>query len=333
VLTSAGEPRPAQEIVVVYSIDPGFLLPCAVSVRSLVENFSAGHEPGYSLRILVYHDNTISADQFAGLREAALSGTRSVAIELRAFNFTLPAIRCEAPHWNNIETVAILILPALLEGESRALFLDADTMVVGSIVDLWNTELRGSPCACTLDFDGRSPNTGVMLYDIVEWNRRNLTGVLLDYVTHHRTFHVDQEPFAAVPDARFERLSRKWNYHGIDNWMYERFGGNLPVRDVRIVHFNGSPRPWFRDSPRAFAAEWLRYLRQTPFGNVALPKLAHRHFFSFRAPRLETRLRVAAASRRSLLVPYLVLRNLRMAYFYLRYLGSTRLSAVRVFGD
>ena len=262
------------------------------------------------------------------LSACATSTTRSIKLEVRTFDYDIPPLLCDAPQWNNIETVATLLLPDLLRAFNRALFIDADTLVVGDISELWDTDLEGKPCACVPDFDSTSPNTGLILYDITEWNRRNLTPKCLEYVATHRTFHVDQEPFTAVSGAEFKVLDLKWNYHGVDTWMVKHFGRNLATNDLRVIHFNGPPRPWFRKCPRRYAALWSQTFVQTPLRTRPLPELTERDFLSFRMSRLEIAMGRAFVRFRPILIPYLLLRKARMLSYYYRYRLSLRTAAV-----
>lgn len=312
------------EVVVAYSVNQAFLMPCAVSVTSLVRRFEASAATDHALRIYVFHDAVLSDADAQMLAACSTSSLRRVSLDVRLFNYRIPTLLCDAPQWNNIETVATLLLPDVLRDHDRLLFLDADTLVVGDIMDLWTIDLAGRPCACAFDCDERSPNTGVIVYDVAEWNRRDLTARCLTYVSTHRTFHVDQEPFTAVEGAEFLPLDLKWNYHGVDTWMYKQHGSNLPVDDVRIVHFNGPPRPWSKRCPRRYAGLWQAVFRQTPFRSAALPLLTMRDFLSFRVSPLEVQLSEAIARHKLYLLPYLVLRRLRMSAHYVRYWLSAR---------
>ncbi len=313
------------EVVVAYSVNQAFLLPCAVSLTSLVRRFEASPAAaGQALRIYVFHDAVLSDADAAMLALCARSAVRQVSVDVRPFDYRIPPLLCDAPQWNNIETVATLLLPDILRQHPRLLFIDADTLVVGDVMELWATDLGGRPCACVPDYDATSPNTGVIVYDVHEWNRRDLTNRCLTYVSTHRTFHVDQEPFTAVDGAEFLPLDRKWNYHGVDTWMYKRFGANLPADDVRILHFNGPPRPWHAGCPRRYARLWQAVYRQTPLAGAALPHLTMRDFLSFRMSPLEVYLGESIARHKLYLLPYLVLRRLRMTAHYVRYWLSVR---------
>lgn len=312
-------------VIVAYSINKEFLLPCAVSLTSLVREFEKDDQSSQlELHVYVYHNDTISQDEFRALQACAKSAVRSVHIELRSFNYKIPALLCDAPWWNNIETVATLILPEVLTGLKRAIFLDADTLILGGIADLWRTDLQGRPYGCVPDgppgaAGSRTPNTGVIVYDIEEWNRRELTSKALHYVTTYRTFHVDQEPLAAISEAEFTVLPLKWNYAGIDTWMYAAYGQNLPTPDIRVAHFNGPPRPWFACCPRKYSAEWYRHFLDTPFSSQTLPRLERGHFIAFRISRWERGCAKLAARHKLFLLPHSMLKKLRMSYQYNKY--------------
>jgi lipopolysaccharide biosynthesis glycosyltransferase len=152
----------------------------------------------------------------------------------------------------------------------RVLYLDADIVVVGSIAQLWNTDLGGALMGA-VDIPGSDQgvrrlgmrledgyfNAGVLLIDLPQWRATRGEITVLDYIrANPERVSYDQDALNACFRSRTKQLDYKWN---------------VIRRDARIIHFNGGTKPWsyFCDHPRR--AEYERYLRMTEWRNYVPP--------------------------------------------------------------
>jgi lipopolysaccharide biosynthesis glycosyltransferase len=166
----------------------------------------------------------------------------------------------------------------------RVLYLDSDIVVVGSVASLWRTDLQGALLGA-VDIPGSDRgvahlglcaedgyfNSGVLLIDLEQWRRTRALDTALAYVEANpdlMTRDVDQEALNACFHGRRKRLQYKWNAI----WLFFSESLSLPLeraeiefvrREARVIHFNGSSKPWsyFCDHPRK--AEYEKYLRMT----------------------------------------------------------------------
>lgn len=147
------------------------------------------------------------------------------------------------------------LLPDL---SGKVLYLDCDTLVVGPIVELFDTDLGGNPIALAPDVvnpaywrvislpEGKPYyNTGVALIDLDEWRKRRCTERLMDEIRspHGRNPLGDQDVIVRVLNGEIAGLDRRWNF--LSQYILLR-RKEVPV----IYHFSGNTlgRPWFTSS-------------------------------------------------------------------------------------
>ncbi len=165
----------------------------------------------------------------------------------------------------------------------RALYLDSDMVIVGSVAPLWNVDLGGALLGA-VDIPGSQRgvenlgmraedgyfNAGVLLIDIEQWRRTRALDEALDYVSanHARLRELDQDVLNACFHGRRKRLDYKWNV--IRPFFREPPVLPLPraeiqavLREARIIHFNGWSKPWTYLCNHPRKAEYEKYLRLT----------------------------------------------------------------------
>jgi lipopolysaccharide biosynthesis glycosyltransferase len=183
------------------------------------------------------------------------------------------------------------------------LYLDADTLVRKSPLDLVALELNGHTLAAVQDFgcsaialpngvagwrelglDGRLPafNTGFLLIDRAVWNSKRVEARSVDYLTRFSTriHYVDQDCLNATNAGDWHHLHPKWNYQALLEWD---FGGDrAPTfafidnesleearRDPAIVHYAGGLKPWLHDGETLpFFHEWRATLEETAWSGT-----------------------------------------------------------------
>ena len=173
----------------------------------------------------------------------------------------------------------------------RVLYLDSDTVVVGSLAPLWSTELEGALLGAVdipgslrgvdnlgMRADDGYFNSGVLLIDLGQWRRTGALHAVLEYVAanHERLRDPDQDALNGCFHARRKRLEYKWNAI----WPFFREPLALPLpraeieavrREARIIHFNGWSKPWSYLSPHPRKAEYEKYLRLTEWRDFVPP--------------------------------------------------------------
>ncbi|HEV7308732.1 glycosyltransferase family 8 protein [Ensifer sp.] len=172
-----------------------------------------------------------------------------------------------------------LVLPDLLGAkEGRLIYLDADTIVVDSLVPLLKLDMAGMPVAAAGDVseqdisrlklpDGtKTMNSGVLLIDIREWLSRDLSRACLEIVRSQaaRLKFYDQDALNIALVGQFAPLDRRWNVIL-----------HAHVDDPAIIHFT-------HDKPNSVRCQhvaqplYLQYRQATPWAKKALKPRWHK---------------------------------------------------------
>jgi lipopolysaccharide biosynthesis glycosyltransferase len=172
----------------------------------------------------------------------------------------------------------------------RVLYLDADIVVVDSIVPLWTTDLGGALMGA-VDIPGSDQgvtrlgmraedgyfNAGMLIIDLARWRADRSEEVVINYIRENPDrIEYDQDALNGCFHACTKRLDYRWNV--IRPFYREPLV--LPLgraeieairRDARIIHFNGGLKPWnyFCDHPRR--DEYQKYLRMTEWRDYVPP--------------------------------------------------------------
>lgn len=169
----------------------------------------------------------------------------------------------------SIATVVKLLLPQHLAGRyDTLLYLDADLLIEDDVGALFKLDMGGFAVAAVpsgrlwhdvtererderiahMGALGMTPpyrffNTGVMLIDVANWNRDDLTRRTLDFLRKHADicYLPDEHALNGVLDGHLLELSPIWNAKPA-GWRSVAAEDFHPV----IVHYFGAHKPWIR---------------------------------------------------------------------------------------
>ena len=231
------------EIVLVSATDDGYAMPLAVTVKSALERLAGG----WRVRLFVLDGGLRPAS-----REMLVNSWRDFPIDVHWLRPKLEELGdLMISEHVNVVTYLRLLMPRLLpEHVQRAIYLDADMLVLRSLSELWQADLREVACRAVQDVAapyidseialpqiercrphlaavkpirnyremGLSPtgayfNGGLMLADIDHWRRADLSAKMLACLrTHHE--HVlwwDQYALNAELAGNWRPLDPRWN--------------------------------------------------------------------------------------------------------------------------
>jgi len=220
---------------------------------------------------------------FADRIRRSFAGNSRVSIEFR--HFQVPA-DTHFPIVNNLSLDAYLRfwVHELLPGRSRAIYLDPDIIAIGPVDELWNTDLQGKvlgavpiPNSIRVQQHGMPPgskffNSGVLLLDLEAWAARHYRDRCLEYLRQYpeRALDADQDILNLVLIGDWLALDYKWNLinpfyrqsQALDLGMPQREVAAI-LADARMVHFNGSHKPWFYLDNHPRQRDYFRSLAET----------------------------------------------------------------------
>ena len=201
----------------------------------------------------------------------------------------------------DISAMARLFAPEVLpETVKRALYLDCDTIVRGSIRSLYRTDLKGSLAGMVMEPTvyeamresigfGRDEayfNSGVILMDLERWRREGTLQTLLAYYRDRggSLFACDQDTINGALRGRILSLETKYNF--FTNYRYFRYGtlkklcaayeqvGPGAFREAKknpvIIHYLGDERPWIAGNHNHYRRLYFWYLAKTPWKGMPL---------------------------------------------------------------
>jgi len=169
-----------------------------------------------------------------------------------------------------------ILMPELVPQElTRILYLDADTLCVGRLTDLYAHDLGTAPLAAAREGDGARKaqrigmrgtdyfNAGVMLIDLARWRSMQLTARVLDaWRTHGASFPLlEQDALNYVLDGDFAVLEK---HHVRLMDAFAPWDVDFAAEDT-IWHFLNEGKPWIRYADPRVREPYWQVVRNSPW--------------------------------------------------------------------
>lgn len=268
---------------IVLAADAAYAMPLATTLRSLTEN----NESAWPLNIHVIHDRFDDA-LMAKLISSLPSGSVTIGWH-QANPQHFAKDYAVLPHISKM-TYARLLLPSLLSDvRGKVLYLDSDTLVLGTLEALWNTDLAGQVLGAVRDpldskikagvpgLEGaplveRYFNAGILLIDLCRWRKEQISEHAIDYLDRHpNSPFSDQDALNWACEGLWSELAEKWNFQ----CQPEDDIASLPIASrPTIVHFVTGLKPWKPYSLSRSAGLYETYRSRTLFARSRRDRLA-----------------------------------------------------------
>lgn len=301
---------------VVYASDDGFCRHAAVSMFSLLD-----HNDGEDITLHVL-SNGICEEYRDRLRGIADGFGRDIYFyELQDFE---GAIRERVPGVDtgrfNITTLARLLIGSLLpESVERALYLDADTVVLQNLRELCAAPLAQCIAAAVPEptiypqvraeiglSDGDEYfNAGVMLFDLKKWRAEGMEEKGFAYYREKggKLPFNDQDILNHILKNRIAVLPQRFNF--FSNYHYFHYRTLIQMapwyagcetahsfheagRHPAVVHFAGDERPWYAGSMNYYRHAYRLYLNTTPWAGEPNEKGKRLYMLAYHLMNLAT---------------------------------------------
>ena len=285
-----------QTMHIVFSTDANYAPHTGAAIRSLRRS-----NPDSALCVWIL-DNQIGEDH----RNRFLRQQEEDAnLEIRFVDFAPYARQLQLNMlWNiSISSYARLFLPQMLpETVERALYLDCDTVVCGSLAELFRLELGDCLAAGVLDLssdevkvriglDTSVPyvNAGVLLFDLTRMRLEGTQQQFLDFLSHHngQVYHHDQGVINGVLHDRMMILPQKYNvmtplmtmkrsqiqrFYGLSEVFYPDDEILSAAAEPVIIHYTPcfSGRPWETGCSHPRKEIYLACKLESPWADVPL---------------------------------------------------------------
>lgn len=297
---------------VVYSTDDNYARHAGVSILSLVENNSEFDE------ITIYIiDNNISEENRAKL-STIISGYDRTVVFLKA------DVLCKELKTTDdfpVSGYARLFI-SQLEKVDKILYIDCDTIINGSLEELWNINVSDYMVAGVqdnpakymvsivgMDDNDRYINTGVLLINLNKWRETRIEESVLSMIDKFdgSVPHHDQGIINGICKGELLIIDPKYNMmpqfiqHSSNQIKslfnikdyYTQDELDRAKSNPVIIHFISKfyNRPWFMDCTHPYKKLYLKYLDKSPFSKELLePKVnrkrAARRFIFTKSPFL-----------------------------------------------
>lgn len=201
--------------------------------------------------------------------------------------------------WNSIVLARLILDKFLPEKMEKVLYLDGDTIVRGSLKELWNTDIEdyviGASIEPTVDKDRKKNlglelkpyyNAGVLLVNLKKWKQINAGKIILDYYKKNngKLFANDQDAINGSLSDNILTILPKYNFYNIFYQYPYNFLKKLmkPVEYIDkddfekcvenpiIIHYLGEERPWRTGNNHKYKDDYLKYLNKTPWKNQGM---------------------------------------------------------------
>jgi lipopolysaccharide biosynthesis glycosyltransferase len=263
----------------------------------MLHSLCTRHDPA---RVTVHFlsDETLPQDAHARLADHVRAlGAHWNALRVGGEGEQFPA----NPRFGRVAWYRVL-LPDRLPALDRVLYLDADTLVLAPLDELWATDLQGYAVAAVLnplypgmrdDFSARLGlpsltryfNSGVLLLNLQVWREQRLTQTVLEALAQGSWLGdwPDQNLLNRLLWRHCRYLPPRWN---AQNTLFELPARQLPFtpaqiaearRQPAILHFIGPYKPWHPLSRHPYRQRYFEHLSCTPWRNLPQAKPSWRH--------------------------------------------------------
>ncbi|WP_246091724.1 glycosyltransferase family 8 protein [Aliirhizobium smilacinae] len=239
---------------IVFAADAAFAAPLATALRSLAES----NMQAWPLDIHVLSEGM---DEATKQRIAGSMPENSAAIKWHSIETLSFASQFATRPGVSKMTFARLLLPRFLPATcDRALYLDADVLVLDTLEPLWDLNLDGAVIAAVPDYcldraaakSSPAPetslsveryfNAGMIFLDFEKWRSERISERALEYLDHFPTTeYADQDALNFVCDGRWKELQQTWNFQFDPSQVIAR---TLREQNLKIVHFVTNVKPW-----------------------------------------------------------------------------------------
>jgi lipopolysaccharide biosynthesis glycosyltransferase len=271
--------------------DARYLPWCATAMLSCLES-----TPELHLEFHLLHEGDLSADDRRRLTALVARAGGDIAFHLIE-STRLASLPSKGAALGGRISWGRVLLPELLDGVDRAVYLDADVLAMTSIAPLWNTPLDGLPIAAVRNVvepalhahvrglgigDAHDYfNAGVLVMDLDAMRDADALDGITRFVAsrHGDLTWFDQDALNVVFAGRWRALAPRWNAMNSlwtwTEWAEEAHGAAEvyeAMTNPAILHFEGPAvcKPWHQLSVHAFRDRYRATLARTPWRNEPL---------------------------------------------------------------
>lgn len=264
---------------IVCNMNDAYVQHCGVMLCSLFMNNREEH-----FRIHILHFSISRQSQFVLTDFVRSFGNEIFFYPVADLDFELPNLKS---HYISAETYLRLFITRYVPNDiNKILYLDVDMIVLGSIRELFSTNLDGLLLGAIQDSPNPARqkrleipkengyfNAGVLLLNLDYWREHHITEKSIAFIKEHpeKIRQHDQDVLNVVSEGHWKRIPFKWNmlntfffrHPVIDSQFLNELEKNK--KDIRIAHYSGGVKPWMAWEKHPYHKEYYKYLAYTPW--------------------------------------------------------------------
>lgn len=199
--------------------------------------------------------------------------------------------------WSPVILARLFMGRILPTDVDKILYMDGDTIVRGSLSELWNMDLGqkilGMSIEPTVDKERKKAlgledyyyhNSGVLLVDLNKWRQEKAEEAVIEFYREKKgnLFAADQDAIngglrgkicAILPKYNFCNIYYQYPYKFLCKLIspmqyFSRAQFEASVKDPVIIHYLGEERPWRRGNTHKYKEDYRKYLNMTCWRDV-----------------------------------------------------------------
>ncbi len=282
-----------KEINILYATDTNYAPHAAASIYSLLSNNKDEFE-----KINIYLIDDSISDKCKDKFNSMVSSFENAQIIFYPFEKLQAKLKLNDKTGYAQIGYARLMLSEMINAD-KVLYIDCDTIINGSLKELWETDMeeniiagvQDNPAVYALEAVGmtcrdRYINGGVLLINLNAWRKENIEDAILKMIDEHNGFvlHHDQGIVNGVCRGKIKILHPKFNtmsqfflmtakqikgLYDIDCYYTQKELDEATKKPI-IIHFISKfyNRPWIKECSHPHKNLYIDYLSETPFDVV-----------------------------------------------------------------
>ena len=278
---------------IMYAADDNYIEIMGVSIKSLMENNANEHIDFYIV------EDAISEENLKKMRDMIeFSGNKVFFIPKPDIRGLL-GVELKTLRWSDSAYSRLFLKEVFADYPEvkKLLYIDCDTVIVGNLKELWETDVEdylGAACLeCMSNMHkwiigamktDNYVNTGMMLFNVKKWIDEDIQEQCAAMIQKYngRTEYVDQGVINGTisnylkivsPSYNLTALAYDFSYEEMQIYRKPEFGYSKEewekaIQNPVIVHFTTSflsIRPWYEGSKHPYAGYWKEIHDRTPW--------------------------------------------------------------------
>lgn len=273
---------------IMYLCDNHYAMILGISILSLLDS----NKDAESINIFLVNDK-ISDDNINKISKLVDSYNRKLIILEKPNIKALLGCKVKTYCWIENVFSKVLLSEVFKDYKEihRIIFIDSDTLIVGSLKDLWNMDLESHIGAGVCEAMGNIHkrviglskednyfNGGMFLIDLDKWRNTDVDAKASEFVNRYRgeLEYTDESVLNGILSQDLKRISPKYNLTSLSIYFttdelktyrksyinYSEEERQEAIGEAKIIHFTSTfldVRPWVEGCKHPYAQKWLEY--------------------------------------------------------------------------